>query len=1400
MKRAILLILAIILTAPVALFALLATEGGSRWLLNAASRASGDGFRYESAHGDLLSELRLSKLEVRAADHRAQAGTLIVRWRPVALLSGRLHLQRISLEQVDYVTPEGEPDTAPADSQPMQVSLPIAVQIDDLSVEDLIVHRDGGQKHIDRIVLQSFSVDGKLLTMSRLEVAAETLGLTAHGRVDPSPPHAVEGGIAWSVKLPDGANAEGAGNITGTLEAIRLEHALIQPFAVDVSGTVTPIDDPPGLNLNGQWKSLRWPLSGTAEFSSETGTFSAKGSLRKLALSLDASLNSDSIPARSLRIDADLKRPANDLEAALRWSAVLADGKQAAGSGTVAGDARRIAFDHTLAQPSQISSRGHVNLAGDKPELSLDGEWKKLSWPLTGEPALISNSGRYRISGPLDELGFQLDAALRSKSAQIEQLALKLEGEASAAPPFPFDARLSFEATFPQDIQGLGRATIQGDAEKIKIDSSIDRPVELKARGQIALAGASPEIDFSGSWQDLRWPLSGDAEFESANGSFTVSGPLEQLVLKVDGKSSGRNLPPADTRLDARVQPRGASIDALSIQTLGGEIRASGEIGWQPVPRWDLRLSGSGLKPDQYFSQWPGEISLETDISGRVDAGTPKLSIDRLKLDGRLRGYPIKGTGAISVDGTTVSARNLSLRSGHNRVEINGDAGDRMNLTFVIDAPALNAVAPDLGGALKGEGRLGGSRSHPQIKASLSGSNLAWGNSGVDTLALDMDAGTEPGYHSRVVLEADGIRAEGKRLGKASLSGDGTPEQQRLVLNASLRTGSLSAEAKGRYQASAWSGTLESAIKSKQFGEWRTLQPAAITASRDGVRLQSFCLAQTPSRVCADGSWQADSEAIEASGQIANLPLALASPFLPQGFGVEGSLNGDFKAGGILSAPQAEARISTHAGTITYEPGAGFESARFDYRGAWVDLGYAPAGARLKMGLSLDKAGSVSGSIKTGPLRDESPAPLEGRVEANFSNLGWLGVIVPQLVEVRGGLDAALDISGTTTMPVVAGQVALKNGEANLPDLGLELRQINLAARSDKAERVVLEGALNSGGGRLEISGHSELSLGGERRFDMELKGNDFEVAKLPTVHAYISPDLRLGADSKLAQLTGRVHIPRARVKLKELPVTAVKLSEDEVIVNAEQGDQSQKKRLGPTLRIKVDLSLGEEIGFEGFGLTTRIDGALAVSGESGQSPQAQGTLSLREGRYQAYGQDLKIQSGRLLFAGPIDNPGIDVTAVREHRDVTAGIVVGGSVKSINSRVFSEPPLPEAEALSYLLTGRPLSSGNEDDAARLQQAAVALGLNQTNVITQQLQNVTGLDELTVGGDGVDQTSLLLGKQITPDIFIRYALGLFDQSGKLLLDYRLNENISVQAESGEQQGMDVIYKIEREKLF
>ena len=59
---------------------------------------------------------------------------------------------------------------------------------------------------------------------------------------------------------------------------------------------------------------------------------------------------------------------------------------------------------------------------------------------------------------------------------------------------------------------------------------------------------------------------------------------------------------------------------------------------------------------------------------------------------------------------------------------------------------------------------------------------------------------------------------------------------------------------------------------------------------------------------------------------------------------------------------------------------------------------------------------------------------------------------------------------------------------------------------------------------------------------------------------------------------------------------------------------------------------------------------------------------------------------------------------------MSAGIAIGGTLSNPESRVYSEPPLAEAEALALLLTGHNLSNADEREAAMLAQAALSLGL------------------------------------------------------------------------------------------
>jgi translocation and assembly module TamB len=259
-----------------------------------------------------------------------------------------------------------------------------------------------------------------------------------------------------------------------------------------------------------------------------------------------------------------------------------------------------------------------------------------------------------------------------------------------------------------------------------------------------------------------------------------------------------------------------------------------------------------------------------------------------------------------------------------------------------------------------------------------------------------------------------------------------------------------------------------------------------------------------------------------------------------------------------------------------------------------------------------------------------------------------------------------------------------------------------------------------------------------------------------------------------------------------------VTVSEDEVIVGGPVAPPAETAA-PRALDADVQVELGDQVRFSGFGLTGRLDGALEVSADNGKT-LAQGEIFVREGRYQAYGQDLTIEQGRVLFSGPLTNAGLDVRATRESRDksVTAILNVSGTLREPLVQVSSEPPLPEEEALSYLVTGQGMGAAGGGEAALLRQAALTKGLGKSQALLDRIAGEVGVDELQVQqGASLEDSSLLLGKYLSPDLYVSYALGLFDPQGALVLRYKLTERLRLEAQSGAQQGVDLIYDVERD---
>jgi translocation and assembly module TamB len=251
----------------------------------------------------------------------------------------------------------------------------------------------------------------------------------------------------------------------------------------------------------------------------------------------------------------------------------------------------------------------------------------------------------------------------------------------------------------------------------------------------------------------------------------------------------------------------------------------------------------------------------------------------------------------------------------------------------------------------------------------------------------------------------------------------------------------------------------------------------------------------------------------------------------------------------------------------------------------------------------------------------------------------------------------------------------------------------------------------------------------------------------------------------------------------------------------------------GVLISSEVKIALGDDVKFDGFGLKTRLTGAITAVDEPGRPTRGLGEFRLDGGRYKAYGQDLSIETGRLIFAGgPVTDPAIDITAVRNLGDLSSdttqhttdqrkvGLHARGTLAAPEFSLFSEPTMPQEEQLAWLVLGHPLSStADSSQRTQISGAAVSLGLTGGEYLAQRLAPRLGLDEVSIAskpGESTDLARFTIGKYLSPRLFVSYGFGLFQPGNFFRMQYDLNKHIKLVGETGLEQGGDVLYTIER----
>lgn len=1026
---------------------------------------------------------------------------------------------------------------------------------------------------------------------------------------------------------------------------------------------------------------------------------------------------------------------------------------------------------------------------------------------------------------------------LQSLNAQVGDNKLTATGEANDAlnVKWQLDAPNlgQLHQSIDGNIKGHGQLVGQRDAQQLTLsitelvgevlDYKISAKGELARQGEL-LSAKDLIVDIG----DNRIKLNGSADEEQGIAWDLNAKNLQQFVPQkpdvVSGNLKGNGV------IKGLLDGSKASLD---IQTLAGKVldypvKAKGVLRLQDkiisaeplvvdIGKNTLQLTGSTDKAQGM--QWKidarklqqinpkirgnikgnGELALELDGS--------YYAVDIATLEGKLEGRPIDISGNVSSDKGKLAVEDLKVKAGINRLFANGTASEPFDIKLDIDAPKLSQVLPDLSGNLKGNVALQGNIEALNIKADLKGKKLRYQAIRVGSLDIKAD---QKGDFYTVKADIKNIQQEKNALQSVKLDGEGKITQHSVNLALVHEEGKVNLRANGGWDNEQWQGRINKlSLRDTQAGNWQLANGVNILASANAARASQFCLNSTQkAQLCAEGAWSKEQGA-NAKGSLNRVPLNMAKPWLPENIGVSGLVNADFDvqqtANGQLNGKVA-VKLPDNQITIKDKKGK-VETLRYSNTTADILMRGNNIDAQTK--LDIVDRGKLRAKVNVDLAEPKERSKLSGNIELAVPDIRWLQKFSNDIDRLKGQVDGKVALSGTLGKPLITGTAQLKNGSLTLPETGANLEAINLTLQANRADRMDINGSLKAGPGTLQAKGQLLFGKSPLWQADVTLTGDRLLLMNTHEVQSYISPNLVIKAKPETVKITGKVLIPETTITLRELPVTAKKRSDDIVIIGRDTPTQkrvgitkkpaakSDSKEVPIAIQPNVEVELGDKITFTGFGLSARLQGKLRVL-RTRQDIVGQGTLNVLDGIYKAYGQDLEIERGRLIFNGPIDTPGLDVRAVRTiDSEIKVGIALRGTVQNPESELFSEPAQSQTDTLSYLLTGKAASSLGSGDSALLSSAITTLGVKGGESIAQQIGGSIGLDEVGIDAKDGDykNSELTLGKKLGPKLYVKYIVGLFDSLQKVAITYQINDRLELNARTGVQQEVDINYKFD-----
>jgi translocation and assembly module TamB len=1013
-----------------------------------------------------------------------------------------------------------------------------------------------------------------------------------------------------------------------------------------------------------------------------------------------------------------------------------------------------------------------------------DAEFRALApWGLTGR-AKVSDLDLAEFGG-----GDALGILAGELTLQLDRDAYRAKGRLDAAGLGIGPVDVDVDAMYADRQVALRRADLVHPASGMRASTT----------GTVTLAEGDTLVDLKGGWQGFRWPLIGKGApiVKSPAGRFTFAGG-GPWALTTEGRFEVPGLPPIDETMAGTLYPERLVIGRSEIRAFDARAALTGEVSWKPREAWRLKGPVRGLNPGKLRPDLPGSLDFTVDARGTGFGDAQVVDVDVTGLSGRLRGTTARGAGSLRYARDTLTFRKVDVAAGGFRLALDGELSPRRrDLKFRVAASDLGVLAAGARGSLRAEGSLRGTPAAMMVRAEADGRDIAYEGIEVGRLEADIDIDPTGGRDrpARAVILARDIEAYGQAFSRLRFDLDGPIAGHALALDLEGEDLSLEARGTGSIDGDRWQQSwqtlgvdlpAEIALALTSPLELR-LAPGRIEAERFCMRSRETRRWSVPVTLCAEGGL--DPAGWRAKGEVDGLPLAsLLEPPSPKA-SYTGRMDAvvDLRGAGE-GPPLGTLRVELNEAALRWQRGGAKEDLITLGTGL-LTAESTPTGIDAALQLAAGDRGSVNGTLQaTHAAAGWSAMPLRATLKADSTALVLLHLYVPEIDRAAGDLSLDLVIGGTVGAPLVNGVARLARGELDFYQVNLALRDVTAEARLID-NGFVLKSTGRAGEGR--IAADAELVWRNREPFgELTVKGEDLLVADVPEARITASPDLRFRVDGRDLIATGVVRVPFARLVPADL-TGAVLPSADEVLVGEEPADPEGSFRVSSNIR----LVLGDKVTIDSFGLSGRLAGALNVITQPDGSSRGSGELGVVEGKYAALGRRLDIERGRLVFTGgALNDPGIDIRATKEFPDVKAGVNVRGTLRGPRMTFFAEPSLPQSQIVSLLLAGGTFDSSQGDVGSAGRNALLAQG---GAILAQQLGQRIGIEDVGIEQNLANEASLVLGKYLSPRLYISYGISLAEAINTFKMRYTINDRWTIKTEAGKEVSADIVYTVEKD---